>query len=179
METVTQSPVKNGLIYGLITGVAMIIIMLLLHLANLYMTPGLQYLIYIGTIVGMYLGIVNYRDKILNGYITYGGAFYSGFLIGLFSTILYVIFFFIYIKFINPGMIDDMMTMARQKLEEKAGDLSEDQMDMAMSMQAKFMSPPMLALFGLIGNLIFSTIIALILAIVTKKQDNSMPPVIS
>jgi hypothetical protein len=174
METKAQSPVNNALIYGIFTGAAMIICMLILHLAGLYLVPGLQYLIYIFTFLGMYLGTVNYRNKVTGGFISFGTAFYSDFMIGLFSSILYVLFFFLYIKFINPGMIDEMMQMARQKVEENPN-LTEEQIEQALSISQRMMSPALLTIFGFIGNMIFSTVIAVIVALFVKKTDNSQP----
>ena len=110
-------------------------------------------------------------------YLTYGQSFTVNFLIGLYATIISVIFYFFYVKFINTGLIQEMLEMARNKMEAK-GNLSSDQIDQAMNMTQKFMSPIGMMLWGLVGNAFFSAIFALIIAIFVRKNNPDAPKMI-
>ncbi len=175
METKAQSPAGNALLYGAIVGVISILYTLILYLANLYMINWLQYISLIFMIGGMVLGTLNYREKIAGGYLTYGKAFLSNFLIGLFAAILSSIFFFFYVKYINTGLIDEMMEVGRQKMEA-AGNLSEEQLDKAVSIQSKFMSPVVMTLTGIVFNAFVSVVLGLIVALFLKKEDKNLQP---
>lgn len=173
MENQPKSLGKNALVYGLITGAGLIVFMLLMYILNLYMNRGLQWLSYVIMVGGMLWGTQEYRKSQDRGLMPYGKAFTSSFLIGLYAAIISMIFFMIYIKFINTGMIQEMTELTRQQMEENSNGMSQEQMDKAMSMATKFMSPAAMATIGLLTNVIISAIIAAILAIFLKKEDKS------
>ena len=168
----------HSLLYGAGTGLGMILVTLILYVANLYMNQVLQYLGLVVMIAGMVVGSLQYRKNQLKGFMTYGQAFSVNFLIGLFSAILSIIFFFFYVKYINTGLIEEMLAMTRTKMEAKAGSMSQDQIDQAMAMTEKFMSPVWMAIWGLLGNAFFSAVFALIIAIFVKKNDPNAPTMI-
>lgn len=167
-----KGPAGNALIFGLITGAAMIVYSIILFLANMHMNTWLPYVSFVILTAGMILGTINYRDKINGGFITYGGAFVSNFLIVIFAAILTTLYFIIYSKYINPGFIDEVMEMARQKLAEK--NLSDDEIERATAMQAKFMTPLVMTILGLIGTMFWGTLLSLVVAIFVKKEDKSI-----
>ncbi|HSN49689.1 MAG TPA: DUF4199 domain-containing protein [Bacteroidales bacterium] len=175
METKVQSPAGNALLYGAITGVIMILFTLIMYLANLYMVQWLQWVSLIFVIGGMVLGTLNYRTKITGGYITFGKAFLSNFLIGLFASILASIFFYFYVKYINTGLIEESMEAARQKMASSGG-LSEEQIDKAIEIQSKFMTPAVMTFFGILFNAVLSVVLALILGLILKKEDKNLQP---
>ena len=63
-----------------------------------------------------------------------------------------------------------MMDNQRQAMEEQ-GRLSEEQIDQAMEMTAKFMTPEMMLIFGIVGGVIMGLIVALIVTIFTQKKN--------
>jgi len=91
MEEKKHSVSANSLNYGLITGGVMIVFNLILFISNLYMNQSLGYIGYLFMLGGMVWGTLEYRKKLQNGFMTYGEAFSSCFLIGLFAGILGVV----------------------------------------------------------------------------------------
>lgn len=168
----------HTLIYGVCTGVALIVYSLIMYVANLYMNTTLRYLAFILLIAGMVIGVLQYRKASLNGFMTYGQAFSVNFLIGLFATIVSTIFLFFYIKYINTGLIDEILAQARAKMEAKAGTMTQEQMDTAMSWTEKFMSPVWIVVWGFIGNLFWSTVFALIISIFVRKKNPEAPTMV-
>jgi type II secretory pathway component PulF len=79
-------------------------------------------------------------------------------------------FTYIYVKFIDAGFIQQMMDRAREGMEEK-GTMSEEQVDQAMAMTSKFMTPEMMLIFGMVFGIIFGIIIALIVGLFTQKKN--------
>jgi hypothetical protein len=175
MEDKKTSLGSHSLMYGAFVGIAMIIYTLILYIANLYMNKTMGYVSFVLLIGGMTLGCLQYRKAALNGYMKYGQAFGYTFLVGLFSIILSTIFFFFYIKFINTNLITEMLEQARMGIESSSANMSQQQIDTAMSWTEKFMSPVWIVVWGFFGNLFFSTIISLLLSIFfIKKDPNTM-----
>jgi len=178
MEEKKTSLGLHAIIYGCYTGIALIAFTLILYVANIYMNDTLRYLSLIIMIAGMVLGSVQYRKVQLKGFMTYGQAFSVNFLIGLFASLISVIFFFFYVKYINTGLVQEMLEMARHKMEEKAGNMSQDQLDQAMAMTEKFMTPVWMVIWGFFGSAFWAAIFSLIISIFIKKKDPNAPTMV-
>jgi len=174
MEEKPRSATVHALYYGLITGAAMIVYHLILYIANLYMNRALGFVSLVILVGFMIWGTLEYRKKYLNGFISYGKAFSTSFLIGLFAGILYAIYNFTYSEFINPNISQEILDQARQKLLEGSQQMTEEQMDQALAWTARFTSPVMIAVWGLISNTFFALILGLIAAIFLKKEDKTL-----
>jgi hypothetical protein len=127
--------------------------------------------------IGLIIGIVciyyftcQYRDKTLGGSITYGRAVGFGFVINMISSILGMIFNQILTKVIDPGIIQKQLVIARERAI--AGGISEEQFDRGMEMQRNF-NPIIGIIIGIIVMAFVAIILSLIIAIFTKKEDNS------
>ncbi|MCX6243468.1 MAG: DUF4199 domain-containing protein [Bacteroidetes bacterium] len=178
MEEKQTSPVMHTLTWGCYTGIALIAFTLIMYVANLYMDQVLQYLSYLLLIGGMVLGALQYRKAQPGGFMTYGRAFKITFLIGLFAAIVSIIFSYFYIKYINTGLIDEIMVMARQKMEAKAGSMSQEQIDQAISWTERFMTPTWIIIGGFLGLTFWSAIFALIISFFLQKKDPNAQPII-
>ena len=178
MEEKKTSLGAHTLMYGVGTGVVLIIYTLIMYVANLYLNTTLKYLSFVILIAGMVIGAIHYRKVALNGFMTYGQAFSVNFLIGLFATIVSIIFFFFYIKYINTGMLGELLEQARANIEAKGGNLSQEQMDQAMAMTEKFISPGWMVVLGFLGNTFWAAVFSLIIAIFLKKNDPNAPKMI-
>jgi hypothetical protein len=174
MEEKKRSVSSNGLFYGLITGGAMIVLSLILFLLDLYMNRAVNWISYLVVIGGMVWGTLEYRKKYSNGFLTFGKAFSSVFMIGLFAGIVSSIYLYIFIQFIHPGFVNELLDQARANILLSNPNMSDEQIEEAVSMSAKFMSPVMMVVWGLVTYAILSAIAGLILAIFLKKEDPSL-----
>ncbi len=75
-------------------------------------------------------------------------------------------------KFINLDYITEFLDITRFKMEE--GGQGEDQIDMAMEMTEKFMTPEIMFGMGLFMAVLFGFIISLIVSAITKNNDPSL-----
>lgn len=169
MEEKKRSVTINSLNYGLITGAVIIVYSLLLYIANLYMNKGLGFVAYVFLLGGMFWGTLEYRKKSMNGYMTYGQAFSSAFLIGLFAGIIGTIYMFIFVQYINPGMVNEIIEQTRVKLQDQ--NLTEDQIESALDYTRKFTTPLMMTIWGLVAYTLISLVLGLLSAIFLKKPD--------
>jgi hypothetical protein len=157
----------------MITGGAMIILSLILFLLDQHMNRALTSTAYIVMIAGMVYGTLEYRKK-SSGFLSYGQAFGSCFWIGLFAGILATVYFVIFVQFIHPGFMNEMMDMTRQQMLESQPDMSEEQMEKALEISSSSMSLPVMAIMGLVFYAIGSAVFGLIIAIFLKKEDPSL-----
>ena len=174
MEEKPRPVLLSSINYGLITGGAMIVFSLILFLLNLHMNKAVTWVSYVILAGGMVWGTIDYRKKFSNGFLTYGKAFSSCFYIGMIAGILSALYFFVFTKYIHPGFIQEIMDQTRASIATSKPDMSEEQIDQAMEISAKFMTAPLMAMWGFIGSALMSAILGLIAAIFLKKEDPAL-----
>jgi hypothetical protein len=174
MEEKPRTVLSNGLYYGLITGVAIIIYYLVMFLLDLYLKQAVSWIADIVLAGGMVWGTLEFRKKYSNGFLTYGKAFISCFWIGLFAGIIGSLYGFVFAHYIHPGFTQELLDQIRANMIEKKPDMPDDQLEQAMAMTSKFMTPVMMIIWSLVMYTVSSAVIALILAIFLKKEDKSL-----
>lgn len=174
MEEKTRSNTANSLNFGMITGGAMIVFSLLLFILDMHLNRSVSWIGYLVMLAGMVYGTLEYRKKYTGGFLSYGKAFTSCFMIGLFAGILASAYFFVFVQFIHPGFIGEMLDQTRISMAESRPGMSEEQIEEAVEMSAKFMSAPWMAVWGLIAYTASSAVLSLLAAIFLKKEDTSL-----
>lgn len=165
--TVTTKSV--GIRYGLIMAVISIAYFVILNLLGVDMSQG------VGRWGGLVFNIAvivlahKYFKDNGDGFMSFGQGFGIGLWIGLISSAISSVFTYIYVKFIDQGFIQQILDKTRESMEEK-GNLTEEQIDQAMQMTSKFMTPESMLIFGLIGGFIMLLICTLIVTIFTQKK---------
>lgn len=169
-----KSAFMPSLMPGIYLGFVLIIFSLLLFVLDVDMESPIKYLSYVIMALGLFWAVVSYRDKQMEGYIEYGTAFSAGFYTGLFAAVLSGIFTFIYVQYIDTGLIDEILLKAEEAMLEQNPDISDEQLDQALSMTEMFTSPIMMGILGFVGNLLGSTILSLIIAIFAKRENKQV-----
>ena len=77
---------------------------------------------------------------------------------------------FTYLYFVYQYKLYDFCSGKAQEEMSNRG-MDEEQIEMAMKMQSKFITPPVMAGFAFVGGLIVNLIIALILGAAMKKEN--------
>jgi len=178
MEEKSVSLWKSALTNGVYLGLISILISVVIWAAGLIESMGLFGGVIIGLLslvvsfVLLLLFVKNYRNKELGGYISFGEAFKFTMLVIIVSTIISLIYTYIFNAFIAPDYMENLMAVMQQKtmafMESKG--VSEAQIDNALE---KFKEIPSIgktlrqtALSGLIGG----TIISLIVSLIARKK---------
>jgi hypothetical protein len=162
---------QTHLMYGFLTGIAVVIVGLALHLADLSMKNWAQYVMYIPFLIGLILNAHAYA-KANDHFVTYGNIWGSCFKASAIITLVVLVWSFIS-TFLFPEMHEKAMEMAREGMEER--NMDEEQIEQAMNMTKKFFIPFMIAgvvFMYMIAGAIFSAIAA----IFPKKKGEGMPP---
>lgn len=161
---------RTAMIYGLYIGVILMLYSVILYVTGQTQNTTLGYLsflIYGATIV---VAQISYRNRELDGTISYSQALGFGVAIMLFSGIITALYTIILYSFIDPTLIDQIKTMQEEAMLQKG--MSEDQIEAAMSVASKMMTPAAMSIMGLLGSVFIGTLISLISSIFVKKQPN-------
>jgi len=166
-----RSQVKVAMTYGAMYGLASSIIYLIFYFAGAAIdNKAPQYIGWLLLIATLYLGIKSYRDQDSGGFISYGRSLGTGVLIGLFGGIIAGFFSVLMFTVIDPGLAEKIVEKAQQDMVEK-GNMSEEQINVAMTWTRKFMNPVALFIFSIIGSAIMAFIFSLIISIFTRKEQ--------
>ena len=164
-----QSAATNGLIIGL----GLILLATIDYVAGFYgQNTAFSLLSFAVMIGGLIWAAISYRKKELGNYMSYGQAFSYSISVAVVYSILSVIFTLVLTRVIDPGYIDQVYTITEQKLYD-AGNLTEEQIDMGMSVSRRFSGPIISSIMSFFSTLFISVIISLITsAIAMRKNPN-------
>lgn len=177
-----QSLLQFTLTYGVILGIVSIIFSLIMYIAGYIPYSGKRMLLtglisLAIIIIFVSRGMKTYRDKMLDGNISYGQAFLVGFLIVFFSSILAGIYGLIFNTIIDPDYMNRVMEATKNWTYDMMNNMGapdaniEETMDKIEKQQAN--ATPVKQFFqGILMSTIFGTIISLIVAAFTKKTLN-------
>ena len=154
--------------FGIIGGLISIIISLTLFFTGMELKTVLKWLPTVAMIAIIILGLKSVADENKNREITFGTLFKTGMIITTIIAIISIVYFLVYINFIDTGFIEKVLDASRVQMAEKG--LGEEQIDNAIEMTKKFMSPGIMVAFSLIGNLVFGAVTSLIGAGIFKKE---------
>ena len=160
---------KSAMIYGLYFGVAITFYSVILYVLGLSLNENIKYLSFLLSAVGVVIVQINYRNRELDGVISYGQALGFGVAVILIGSIITSIYSFIIFS-IDPSLIEQIKIAQEEAMLKKG--MSEDQIEAGVAMFSKMSSPGIMAIFSLFGSLFFGTIISLVTSIFVKRQPN-------
>ena len=159
----TEEPKKMpiALRYGLMAGLLIIIYSLILQFADMTMSK-IGMFSYVFLLLAIILAYRDYK-KNNEGYMSYAQGLGLGTLTAMVAGVLSGIFTYINIKFIDTGLMDRAMEMQRAQMEE-AGNLSDEEIEMAIEMGSKFSTPELAFVSAIIGLIIVGFLMSLVIA---------------
>lgn len=163
--------VQTHMKYGLLTGIAMIVLGLILHVTGQSFQTWSQYVTYIPLLAGLILNAQAFA-KANNHFVTFGNVFSSGFKACAIVTLIMLAWGVISL-YIFPDMREKAMEIAEKSMAQRG--MSDEQIQEALEMTKKFFIPFMM------GGILFSTmfygaILSLIAAAIPKKMGNNQTP---
>lgn len=164
-----------GIRFGLISGVVSIVYFVAMTSLGINIgQPPISYISWIFPIVFVWLAH-NYYKTNGDGLMTYGQGIGIAFWMSLIGGLISSVFTYVYIAFIDPSFIDMIQQAQIEAMQEK--NMSQEQIDQAMKFAGMFTSPGLIAVFGFIGNIITTVIVALLVTIITKNTSSSQQPI--
>ena len=158
-----------GVRYGLILAGISIVYFLTLTLADVDQTSGIgRWIPIVFYIAVIFLAHKNYKEK-GDGYMAYGQGMGITFWLALVSSVIYSIFFYAYIKFIDSSFVEMIKNSEIEKMQEKG--MSDEQIDQAMGIASMFMTPEAMFGFGLVFGTIMIVCIGLVVTAFTQNKN--------
>jgi hypothetical protein len=114
----------------------------------------------------IYLGCINYKKNLNNGFISFGEALKVGVSIAFIAALIYGLFNIAF-NFIYPDFINEMISITQDDMIKQNPNITSKEMEMGIEMMKKFMNPlivlpvtlAMYSFFGLIYSLIVGAIV--------------------
>ncbi len=163
------------LIFGLITG-AILCINMIVNVNMMYSDTqykgndvvGYTVMVLIFSLI--YFGVRNYRNKQLNGFISFGKAFRTGTLIALVASTVYVVIWLFYYYVFVPDFIDVYISYVLEQTPE--ADLQAKTAEMA-DFKEMCKNPLFVILLTYFEVFPIGLIVALVSALILKKKQKA------
>tara|TARA_B100000287_G_scaffold258786_2_gene243327 strand:- start:3633 stop:4154 length:522 start_codon:yes stop_codon:yes gene_type:complete len=164
---------KFGMNYGAVLGLILILIALLSWVLGVdeqeSMVPSIiNNIVIIGF---LYYSILQFRDKINNGFISYSESLKLGTTVAFFSSVIMAFYTFIYISYLNPDMLANIMYMTEQAVLESNPEISEEELDLALEMTGNFTQPHWLMIMGVLSGTFMGFFYSAIISFFVKNND--------
>ncbi|RYG01421.1 MAG: DUF4199 domain-containing protein [Chitinophagaceae bacterium] len=168
---------RNVLVFGLILGVlscinVVMMVDMVYNRPNAKPNDVIGYAAMVIVFSLTFFGIRNYRNKQLNGIISFGKAFKTGALIALLGSTVYVIFWMFYHYLVVPDFIDKYISFALNNCQRSgfnAEQMAEKTKELE-NMREMYKSPVFVALITYSEVLPIGLIVALISALILKRK---------
>ena len=159
--------------YGAVLGLILILIALLSWLLGIdeeeSIVPSIiNNIVIIGF---LYYSILQFRDKINNGFISYSESLKLGTTVAFFSSVIMAFYTFIYISYLNTDMMANIMYMTEQAVLESNPEISDEELDLALQMTGKFTQPHWLMIMGVLGGTFMGFFYSAIISFFVKNND--------
>jgi hypothetical protein len=171
MENKRNSMLNTALVYGSLLALSNILLGIVYYLMNMQFDESQQYIGLVLSIVFIVLGILNHRNKNLNGYISYGNALGTGVMISLVAGIIGAVYFLVFSQYIDPEYMSKMMEHAETVYLEKG--YSEEEVSRIIEGQRMMSSPLIMFFTTIIVSVLAGLIISLIVSIFLRKENPS------
>ena len=171
MEESTQPNIKSiSLKWGIANALVSIILLIITDFSGL---TGNQFVGWIGYIIFGILLVLAHKEfkNNGNGFMSYGKGLGIGTLMGVISSVISNLFFYIYISFINTEFVQMMKENQIMEMENRG--MGDAEIDQAMGFSESFMTPVIMTILGFIFAIFILFIVSLLVTIFTKTKIQS------
>ena len=170
MENQTNTTKQIALTYGLILGFASIAFSVVMYAMGKHLEGGslntiISLAITIGAIV---FGLKAYKSA-NEGFLSLSQALKTGIGIALIAAIISLMYTFIFMNYIEPNFMDQVLELQQQKMLENNPNLTDEQIEAAIDISKKYSGFYIIAAAGLIWSLFLGFVISLIAGLIMKK----------
>ncbi|WP_138481097.1 DUF4199 domain-containing protein [Dyadobacter bucti] len=161
------STARVALKYGVLGSVVIMIFTTIINVAGLSQNKILSSLSFVFMIVAIVLSMKDFREQ-NKGFMSYGEGLGLGTLVSAVMGLLSSAFTMFYIQFIDNTLLTQGMDKVRSDMEAKGMD--DSQIDQAMELSQRFMSPGVVFAMGVFMYILTGFIISLIVAAIVRKE---------
>ncbi|KHJ39216.1 hypothetical protein PBAC_05290 [Pedobacter glucosidilyticus] len=167
MKELEVRPTKTASYWALLAFVMIVILTYVFYFAEVDQKSALNYITYIPFIACLALAIKNHKEKELDGYISFGRAFNTGFRFSSLLSLMMGLFMLVYLKWLNPDVLELGLVEAENQMLDQGQ--SSKQIDAAMSI-ARSWGPYLAAVTTAIMYTLTGAALSLVFAAIFKKE---------
>lgn len=125
------------------------------------------------SMIFVFFGIRHYRDKVNNGYLSFGQGLKIGLLIALMPALLFGLFNVLYVEVINPGWQDEYYGHYVENIKASASAAELPAKLEALEKQKQFFSSPLMTFLVMAATVfIIGAIVAIISSLALRRGRN-------
>ena len=166
---------KFAMNYGAVLGLCLMLFSLLLWVLGIDAQQSIIPSILNNLVIIVFLvyAINQYRDNVNNGFISYSESLKLGTTVAFFSSVIMAFYTFIYITYLDPDMLVNILNITEQAMLEADPEISDEQLDLALSVTSKFLQPHWMMTMGVLGGTFMGFLFSLIISIFIKKENSN------
>jgi hypothetical protein len=161
------STARVALKFGVLASIVIMVYTTIINVSGQSQNKVLSSLSFVFMIVAIVLAMKEFREK-NKGFMTYGEGLGLGTLVSAIMGLLGSAFGMFYIQFIDNTLLTQSMDQVREDMERRGMD--DSQIDQAMELSQKFMSPGVVFVMGVFGYLIMGFIVSLVVAAIIRRE---------
>ncbi|UZH54529.1 DUF4199 domain-containing protein [Salinimicrobium tongyeongense] len=171
METQQATARKFVLNYGLLLGVALVVLGVIMYVTNNHIAPHWSFsIVTLALLIAfMVYGIKAFKTENA-GFLSLGEAIKVAVGIGLIAAIIGGVWSILLSTVIEPDYMLQMSEMQREQMVEQFPNMTDAQIDDALEMSATFQSPWIIFASGLVLYMLGGLIIGLIAGLIMKEN---------
>ena len=162
---------KFAMNYGAVLGSFLVLISLLFWALSIKQNTSAFILNSLIIIVFLIYAIIQFRDNINQGCISYSLSLKLGTSISFFSSIIMAFYTLVYITYLDSEYIAEILNMTEQSILQQSPEISDENLDGIMGMYGKLMQPHWLMIMGVLEGTFLGFFFSLILSSFLKKTD--------
>ncbi len=166
---------KFAMTYGAVLGAVLSVIALIIwNLGideNQVIVPVLNSVLIIAFLS---YAIIQYRNEHNGGFISYSESLKLGTTVAFFSSVILAFYQFVFISYINPSALSEVMSVAEQAILEANPEISDEELEMRLEMMTKFSQPHWMMIMGVLGGTFMGFLYSLIISIFVKNEDPNL-----
>lgn len=174
------SPTKSAVMYGVIFGAIMILEFVLMYVmkpdpvANPWVGISMQLLNYLFfPALFITLACRNFRDNHNGGFISFGQCLKIGVSITVLAAVIYSVFYVVFVLMF-PEFINESLEQMKSVQLNQNPNMTDDQLEMTMSMMGKFMQPAWAVPLTILMNAFVGLIISLVVGAIVKRDNPAL-----
>ena len=172
-----QNPTSKQIMlnHGLLLGVISVLLSVSIYAMGKIYDQGVWVMLVSFALMAViiFLGLQKFRIS-NNGLLSLGEALKIGLGISLVGAIVSIIYNQIFINFIEPDFMVNILKVAEQKMLDTNPNMTDDQIETALSIQKTFSKPIIGIAMGIVGSLFFGFIISLIEGLILKRTEEDI-----
>lgn len=164
---------KFAMNYGAVLGGFLIVIALCFWILGVDEQQSIVPSVINNLVIVLFLlyAIRQYRDNFNDGFISYSQSLKLGTSVAFFSSLIMAVYTFIYITYLSPDMLANILDTTEQAVLQSNPEISEEELDLALEMTGKFLQPHWLMIMGVLGGTFMGFFYSLIISFFVKKDQ--------